>query len=146
MRLSLVRAPQSPDPQADQGAHRFTYALLPGVDIAQTVAQAYELNLPLRLRVGRDTIAPPLVNVAGPAVVVESVKLADDRSGDVVVRLYEALGARVTTTVRLGFTATRADAVDLLERRIGAAELAGREVAITLRPFQILTLRFARGQ
>jgi len=86
------------------------------------------------------------VSLDDDGVIVESVKLADDRSGDVVVRLYEALGARATTTVRLGFTATRADAVDLLERRIGAAELAGREVAITLRPFQILTLRFARGQ
>ncbi|MEU6077731.1 glycosyl hydrolase-related protein [Micromonospora sp. NPDC047074] len=26
-------------------------------------------------------------------VIVEAVKLADDRSGDVVVRLYESLGA-----------------------------------------------------
>jgi alpha-mannosidase len=29
MRLSLLRSPTSPDPQADQGEHRFTYSLYP---------------------------------------------------------------------------------------------------------------------
>jgi alpha-mannosidase len=95
--------------------------------------------------VGGETVEP-LVSTDDDGVIVESVKLADDRSGDVVVRLYEALGARAATTVRLGFTATRADTVDLLERRIGVVELTGQEVAITLRPFQILTLRFGRKQ
>ena len=53
----------------------------------------------------------PIVTVADDGVIVESVRLADDRSGDVVVRAYEALGARTATTLRLGFPASRADAV-----------------------------------
>lgn len=41
VRLSLVRAPRVPDPEADQGRHRFTYALLPGASIEDAVAEGY---------------------------------------------------------------------------------------------------------
>lgn len=41
----------------------------------------------------------PLVIVDNPAIVVESVKLAEDRSGDVVVRLYESRGAPAKASV-----------------------------------------------
>ena len=49
MRLSLLRSPTYPDPEADQGEHRFTYSLLPhaGGWEAGTVAEAYALNDPL---------------------------------------------------------------------------------------------------
>lgn len=48
VRLSLLRSPHSPDPQADRGRHRFNYALLPGAGIEQAVAGGYALSLPLR--------------------------------------------------------------------------------------------------
>ena len=49
MRLSLLRAPTSPDPEADQGQHYFTYSLLPhaGGWEAGTAAEAYRLNDPV---------------------------------------------------------------------------------------------------
>ena len=103
MRLSLLRAPLFPDPDADQGEHRFRVALRVGATIGDAVAEGYRLNLPLRRVRGGDDVAP-LVVVDDPAVVVEAVKLAEDGSGDVVVRLYEALGsraaARITADVR----------------------------------------------
>jgi alpha-mannosidase len=146
VRLSLVRAPHSPDPHADQGTHRFTYALLPGATVADAVAEGYALNLPLRAYPGGGTVPAPLVSVDGYAVVVEAVKLADDRSGDVVVRLYEALGGRAAATVRTGFPLAGAEVVDLLERPLPDAgvEIADRAVHLRLRPFQVLTLRLAR--
>jgi alpha-mannosidase len=149
VRLSLVRAPQSPDPHADQGVHRFTYALLPGVDIAGAVAEGYALNLPLRtVAGGAQPPAPPLVTVDGPGVAVEAVKLADDRSGDLVVRLYEPLGGRSRTVLRTGFPLVRATVVDLLERPLSGDPLpldAGGGVQLSLRPFQVLTVRLSRG-
>ncbi len=54
VRLSLLRAPASPDPDADQGPHRFGYALLPGASVADAVAHGYALNLPLRVVRGGD--------------------------------------------------------------------------------------------
>ncbi|MFF8960739.1 alpha-mannosidase [Streptomyces sp. NPDC014894] len=146
-RLSLVRAPRVPDPEADQGRHRFTYALLPGATVEDAIAEGYALNLPLR--VAEAGGAEPVVSSDRPAVTVEAVKLADDRSGDVVVRVYECLGGRAEATLRTGFRMSGARVTDLLERPAAEEPLAvtedGRAVRVALRPFQILTLRLARG-
>ncbi|MFI9586743.1 alpha-mannosidase, partial [Streptomyces sp. NPDC052236] len=144
VRLSLVRAPQCPDPAADQGVHRFTYALLPGATVEDAIAEGYALNLPLRVAAAAHT-AEPLVSSDNPAVTVESVKLADDRSGDVVVRLYESYGGRAKATLRTGFPLAGAQVTDLLERPL-PDESVGTEkdaVVLELRPFQILTLRLS---
>jgi|GEM_PF-2386545 len=107
------------------------------------VAEGYRLNLPMRTARGAHDVAPLLV-VDDPAVVVETVKLAEDRSGDVVVRLYEALGGRATASIRPGFAHSSVVGTDLLERPLPApSALVGGRLA--LRPFQIVTLRFARG-
>jgi alpha-mannosidase len=149
VRLSLVRGPKMPDPMADQGRHEFRYALLPGAGIPDAIAEAYAFNLPLRAHAGRRrAAAPPLVTVAGDAIVVEAVKLADDRSGDVVVRLYESRGGKARGVLRAGFPLVRVAAVDLLERPLSAEALAvdaDGGVALSLRPFQILTLRLSRS-
>ncbi|WP_282701375.1 glycoside hydrolase family 38 C-terminal domain-containing protein [Streptomyces sp. CC219B] len=143
VRLSLVRAPRVPDPEADQGRHRFTYALLPGATIEDAVAEGYALNLPLR--VADAAGAPePVVSVTGEGITVEAVKLADDRSGDVVVRLYESRGGRAQGLVRPGFALAGAQVTDLLERPLEDAETEAGAVRVQLRPFQILTLRLAR--
>ena len=50
LRLSLLRAPEWPDPNADQGHHEFTYSLYPHAGTwreAMTVRQGYDLNYPL---------------------------------------------------------------------------------------------------
>ncbi|MFJ3669825.1 alpha-mannosidase [Streptomyces sp. NPDC090106] len=143
--LSLVRAPRIPDPEADQGRHRFTYSLLPGASIEDAVAEGYSLNLPLR--VADAAGAPePVVSVDGDGVTVEAVKLADDGSGDVVVRLYESRGGRATGVLRTGFPLAGAEVTDLLERPLGEGEAAvDGAVPVTLRPFQILTLRLRRA-
>ncbi|MER6957496.1 glycoside hydrolase family 38 C-terminal domain-containing protein [Streptomyces sp. NPDC000618] len=154
VRLSLVRAPRIPDPEADQGRHRFNYALLPGASIEDAVAEGYALNLPLRVaNVANvaDTAdaahAPePIVSVDGDGITVEAVKLADDESGDVVVRLYESRGGRAAGVLRTSFPLAGAQITDLLERPLEPAVVGeGGGVDIALRPFQILTLRLERA-
>jgi alpha-mannosidase len=141
VRLSLLRAPLFPDPDADQGEHRFTVSLRAGSDIGDAVAEGYRLNLPLReVRGGADVA--PLVTVDDPAVVVESVKLAEDRSGDVVVRLYEALGTRATARVTADFPHTAVVETDLLERPLAGPPCL-EDGVLRVRPFQLVTLRFA---
>ena len=88
----------------------------------------------------------PLVRIDHPAVLVESVKLAEDRSGDVIVRLYESEGARALAEVSFDFDVESVVVTDLLEREIDPpAGFArdGRSVRFTLRPFQLVTLRSA---
>ncbi|SES45014.1 alpha-mannosidase [Pedococcus cremeus] len=148
VRLSLLRAPQSPDPVADLGVHRLRYALVPGASIADAVREGYRVNLPVRAVRGSGEPVEPLVVVEDDGVWVEAVKLADDESGDVVVRLYEGLGRRCTARVRAGFAHKGAYAVDLLERPLetpGVADEGDAGVALALRPFQVVTLRFPRA-
>ncbi len=143
VRLSLLRAPRYPDPAADQGRHTFSVSLRPG-GIPDAVADGYALQLPLRTVGG--AAVEPLLEVSDPAVVVESVKLAEDRSGDLVVRLYEAHGNRSRATVRTRFSWREALATDLLERAVESEAVRraepGSEVRLELRPFELLTLRF----
>lgn len=75
---------------------------------------------------------------------IEAVKLADDCSGDVIVRLYESLGGRATTLLRAGFPLTTATMTDLLERPLPdgpALPVTADGVPLVLRPFQIVTVR-----
>jgi alpha-mannosidase len=113
---------------------------VPGADVALAARAGYGLNLPLRRRPGR--AVEPLVHVEGDPAYVEAVKLAEDGSGDVVVRLYEPLGARARVTVTPAFTTSRVEVVDLLERPLASDDLD--DTALRLRPFQIVTLRFHR--
>lgn len=146
VRLSLLRAPQSPDPVADLGVHRLRYAVVPGAGIADAIREGYRVNLPLRTVSGSGAAVEPLVSVSSGSAVVEAVKLADDGSGDVVVRLYESLGARGSGTVLAGFEFGSVEAVDLLERPLETAgvQVADGGVTLALRPFQVVTLRFTR--
>ena len=102
VRLSLLRAPKFPDPGADRGSHELTVTIRPGASIADAVEEGYRTNLAPRLVKGAHG-AEPLVAVSNPALVVEAVKLAEDGSGDVVVRLYESLGERSAGRVSANF-------------------------------------------
>ena len=78
---------------------------------------------------------------------IETVKLAEDGSDDVIVRLYEAHGTRATATIGTTFPHSGAIETDLLERETPAAAVAGATesgITVALRPFQLVTLRFAR--
>jgi alpha-mannosidase len=145
--MSLVRGPLYPDPLADEGRHTFECSLLVG-DIGDATREGYAKALPPRL-----VAAPfdPVVTSSNPDVVVSALKLADDRSGDVVVRVYESRGERATTDIGLGFAHGEVSVVNLLERTDGEAETLTEIEAgdtglrIRLRPFQIATIRVRRA-
>jgi alpha-mannosidase len=116
----------------------------PGAGMAQAVEEGYRTNLPLRYVAGDHPVAP-IVTVSNPAVMVEAVKLAEDGSGDLVVRLYESLGGRAWATVTADAEVGSVEATDLLERPVPeGATSKGRSIDLELRPFQLVTLRFHR--
>ncbi|MCC8337311.1 glycosyl hydrolase-related protein [Streptomyces sp. R1] len=148
VRVSLLRAPRFPDPETDQGVHRFRHALVPGAGIGDAVREGWRINVPERHLTGGTAEIAPLVTVDRDEVVVTAVKLADDGSGDVVVRFHEAHGGRARATLTTGFAATGVQVTDLLERPLADAEaprLDGDRIAVRLRPFQLMTLRLKRA-
>ncbi|GAA1731926.1 glycoside hydrolase family 38 C-terminal domain-containing protein [Isoptericola hypogeus] len=143
VRLSLLRAPMFPDPDADQGSHELRCELVVGAGIDDAIRHGYALNLPERVVRGERDVEP-LVSVDDDAVVVEAVKLAEDGSGDVVVRLYESRGGRARARLTPRFEHSAVDVTDLLERPVAAAERDGDDVLLALSPFQVVTLRVRR--
>lgn len=92
MALTLIKSGTEPNPVADQEMHVFTYALYPHAETwrsAETVAQAYFLNQPVRATAGGTAgEAYSLASVDAKNVILETVKQAEDGDG-VIVRLYE---------------------------------------------------------
>ncbi|MEV7980970.1 glycoside hydrolase family 38 C-terminal domain-containing protein [Streptomyces sp. NPDC086519] len=143
VRVSLLRAPRFPDPETDQGVHRFRHALVPGAGIADAVREGWRINLPERRVTGAREVAP-LVTVDNDAVVITAVKLADDGSGDVVVRFHEAHGGRARATLTAGFEIGNVTVTDLLERPLPDKVVhVGNSIRLRLRPFELKTLRLA---
>ncbi|RIX31277.1 alpha-mannosidase [Amnibacterium setariae] len=146
LRLSILRAARFPDPEQDRGAHRFAVGLLPGARVVDAVAAGYRINLLERTVRGGGAVEP-LLAVEGEGVVVESVKLAEDGDGDIVVRLYEALGRSTEAAVVLGVAHEGVEEVDLLEDPLAPSALVGVDggrARLRLRPFRIVTLRVRR--
>jgi alpha-mannosidase len=148
VRQSLLRAPLFPDPTADQGEHVLRTSIRIGDDVLDAVREGYRVNLPLRVMEGAVAVAP-VVSSDCTAIVVEAVKLAEDRSGDLVVRLYEARGAQATGTITFGCAVVRIVETDLLERTIdkptALLDWTGAQAKLHLHPFQIVTLRISPG-
>ena len=105
------------------------------------IDQAEQMNEQVADHVGE------VVRIEDPkgAVRVSAVKMAHDRSGDVIVRLYESVGSRAKATVVLDsvFQSPSVTVVDLVEEEVGSSpvEVDGHRVSVALDPFQILTLR-----
>lgn len=148
VRLSIIRSAVFPDPGQDQGAHHLEVGIVVGADVVDAVAEGYRTNLPARVvaDAAEESVAP-LVAIDEPGVVVEAVKLAQDGSGDVIVRLYEALGQRSHARLEAGFEVDGVIETDLLEREtdaVAVSNVAGGAVELDLRPFQLVTLRLKR--
>jgi len=168
MRISLLRGPASPDPEADLGEQRFTYSLYPhsGAWDERTIAEAYSLNDPIIAVTGTRTgttppeteksasgdnatnsQAPvqPFIQTDKPNAVIETVKAAEDGNG-IIVRLYESRRCRGTITLTAGFSLDAVWKTNLLEENGEALNPNGNKVSFQLNPFEIVTLRIVPEQ
>ena len=143
--LSLIKTGTYPNPQADQGHHQFTYALLPhegSFEEADTVREAALLNRPLVAVQteggGNGKSSFSLVSADQPNVLIEAVKMQEDGDG-MVVRLYECMNKKTEVKLNFGITAGKIERCDLLEQpqeTIGS----GSEVTLSLHGFEVVTL------
>ena len=141
--LSLLRAPIAPDPIADQGVHEFTYSLYSwNGPFAQShlVQEAYELNAPCRTVKGNGGELS-VFSLDADAVVIEAIKPAEDGSGDIVLRLYEALQTHASCTLATSLPVKRAWVTDMLENAVAPLAVRNGAMALEFRPFEIKTIR-----
>ncbi|NQT50750.1 alpha-mannosidase [bacterium] len=150
MRLSLLRAPKTPDPEADiHKTHTFTYSLLPHAGdyaAAGIVRQGYQLNVPVIAQAVKATDEAAVPNAAsqlaitGDNVIIDTVKKAED-DGGIIVRLYEAHACRGRRTLALGFPVKKVLETNLMEKEERELPLRNGKVALDFTPFQIRTLK-----
>ena len=142
--LTLLRAPMGPDDLADRGRQEFTYAFYVwsegSLADSGVVREGYELNIPPTVA---DGVAGSrsMFAVDADNVIIDTVKPAEDGSGDVIVRLYESM--RTATTCELSTTLPVAGAVetDMLENCRTPLGQADGKIALDLRPFEVKTVR-----
>uniref|UniRef100_A0A8C4IA83 alpha-mannosidase n=1 Tax=Dicentrarchus labrax TaxID=13489 RepID=A0A8C4IA83_DICLA len=146
MTLSLLRATKAPDANADMGTHHFTYAVMPhtgSFQDASVIQCAYNLNFPLRsIRCTPDTVPWNAFSISSAAVILETIKRAEDRKGALVVRLYESHGSSVTATLCTTLPVREAWPCDLLERQdpTQPAHITSEGIILNFNPFQIVSL------
>ena len=152
--ISVLRGTSFPDPGADLGEHRFRFSIAATNDVTDAVRLGRALDaLPLAVR-GGGAVAP-LIRVESSTMVREALKLAEDGSGDVIVRLSETRGDVAEAVVHTDFGWREAVLTDLHEVEVAedsplrrgvvvAADAAARTVTLTDRPFGLITLRFRR--
>ena len=145
--LTLLKSALAPDMYADKGEQTFTYAFYawngPFAE-SEVIREAYDLNVPA-LTVPGAAGEQSLFSVDAPNVIIETVKPAEDGSGNVVVRLYEAKRAATRCTLTTSLPVVGAVQTDLLERAQGELACDGGAIALDFRPFEIKTVRLRMG-
>ncbi len=150
--MSLLRSPRFPDPVADRGEQtlQWTYWINAGEAFAAGLeAQAHLVTDPVYAIQGESRIDAYIKHdLVG--VVVEAVKYAHDDSGDIVVRLWETTGDRITGKIQVLGTSggntnlSSAHESNILEDILSAIPIRDESIVLTMRPFEIRTLRFTQ--
>ncbi|BBL79479.1 alpha-mannosidase [Rubrobacter xylanophilus] len=140
--ISLVRGPLYPDPLADEGVHRLTYALYPHPGDwtrAGVVEEAFALNSSLVAVEGAPREAGGFVEVGGLPLALGALKRAEEGEG-FVLRFYEPRGARGRAVLRFGVPPARVRRTNLLEEPGEELGVEDGAVSLEVRPFEVVSL------
>jgi alpha-mannosidase len=141
--LTLLKSGLAPDMNADRGLQTCTYSFYAWdgpFSESGVVRKGYELNTPVQAAPGRGGTAS-LLSLDRPNVIVETVKLAEDGSGDMIVRLYEAMRKKTYATLKTSLTLAKVFCTNMLEHGSEELKCTAGSVSLTFRPFEIKTLR-----
>ncbi len=150
LRLTLLRSPVEPDPNADRGHHHFSYALYPhGGDweTALTVRHGYNYNYKLKAmqvepHIGTLPLEHSFIELKDNNVVLTAVKKAEDANG-IILRFYEWAGKDSNVEIHVPPGARSATVTNLMEKPEGAPlHFAGPdEITVPVHPYSIMTVR-----
>ncbi|MBO4392359.1 MAG: alpha-mannosidase [Clostridia bacterium] len=147
--LNLLRSTSYPGKDADRGEQFFTYSVMPHTDEMSVVKEAYRLNVPVTaFEAAEDNSVSEVTEksfafIDGNAV-IETVKKAED-SDDIIVRVYEPVGARPDLSVGAYFGIKEVCECDLLENETKSVPVKNNTFTLSFRPFEIKTVKIKRG-
>ncbi len=144
--LSLLRGATNPDPAADQGRHEFVYSYYfwdGAFENSGIVQETTALNMPLQFAEG-SCPRTSFFTVDHPNVVIETVKLAEDGSGDLIVRLYESMNGTRKTVLKTVFDVSEAWECSMLENPQNTLDICNGSIEMEFKPFEIKTVRMKK--
>ncbi|HEX3077948.1 MAG TPA: alpha-mannosidase, partial [Lachnospiraceae bacterium] len=144
MAITLIKSGIEPNPTTDQEEHYFTYALYPhaeGWRAGNTVQAAYELNQPAYAVMGGvPGTRKSFIQVDQKNIIIETVKLAEDKDG-VIVRLYESENAKTKTVITLPEGFSTVEECNLMEEYMEKIPVNNGSITVTVAPYEIKTYR-----
>lgn len=149
LRLTLLRSPTGPDPDADRGHHHFAFALYPHAGNwkgALTVRHGYEFNyapsvVVLQKHSGDFPSEHSFFSVQPENVVLTALKKAEDGDG-LIAHFYEWAGKASTINLTVPKGAVGVTETNLIETpQASSAVLNGETVSVPIRPYEILAMR-----
>lgn len=142
--VSLLRAPTSPDTEADQGRHHIRLALgryqsrIDG-DVLTTAASADALFAPVVIAPGARSI-PPRFTLADLGSLTPSWVLPSETGSGYILRLHETAGSSGAATLKLAAPGT-VTLIDFLERdQVSLESVDGTTFTIPYRPYQVVSV------
>ena len=148
MELTLLRSGACPDLRTDNRVHNFTYAFTAwegDFASADVVKEAYALNAPVAVVAG-GALDASYLSVDNDNIIIDTVKMAEDGSGDIIVRLYESKKAAVTAKLSASFTKKfKAYSCDMLENKEEKLKVENGTIALDFKAFEIKTVRLVKA-
>lgn len=147
LELTLLRAPSAPEMRADNRVHQFTYAFTAwegSFTDCDVVRQGYELNVPALTMPGACE-SFSLASIDKENIILDTMKPAEDGSGDIILRLYESKKAAVTARVHVELEGCRAYLCDMLENVQEEAVMENGDMLLDFRAFEVKTVRLKRA-
>lgn len=162
LELTLLRASASPEMRADNKVHHFTYAFTAWEGSfmdSDVVRQGYELNVKPYVAAGSGQDFS-LLSIDRGNIILDTMKPAEDGSGDLILRLYESKKAAVTARIQFSPELLGAGsalnggedcapdchvyACDMLENVTEELPVTDGALALSFHPFEIKTIRISR--
>jgi len=140
MRLSLLKGPIYPDPDADIRKHEFIYSLYPHASDfieGKTVQEAWSLNAPLTLVDGEADQLPLFDIESETPIMIDAIKKAEDTDG-LIVRLHDYTGGRQKVKLTPKFAYEYYQEVNLMERPL-MNQADDQEIVFELKPYEVKT-------
>lgn len=148
LELTLLRASASPEMRADNRRHEFTYAFTAWEgDFAHcdVVQQGYELNV-RPIVVEKGDLNMSFFRTDQDNIIIDTVKLAEDTSGDLIIRLYESKKAAMTARLYLALDDYVAYECDMLENPIRKLTVEDEGIVLEFKAFEVKTLRILKNE
>lgn len=143
LELSLLRASASPEMRADNRLHHFTYGFTAwegGFTECDVVRQGYALNVRPLVRRGKAEMSS-FLQIDKENIIMDTMKPAEDGSGDFILRFYESKKASVRARVTLRLDKFKVSLCDMLENVLEELPAEEKSFSLSFGVFEIKTVR-----